>query len=382
MDSDLILRIYDAALDTDLWPDVLAEVAHNVGASGAIIFECDDNVNDDQISITTYSNRYDPAVINQYLNTFREYEYKDQVTFAAHSKSDDEIQLLSDAILEDDREDLLNLPHVQALLKMGIGYRYATLLNKDDFSFGRFSFQQSKKKKPLTAEQINYSNTLLPHIAKALSISRPLLSGKKQLQMLEATLSAMPIGAAIVTNTGILTYKNDEFLRQMQDYNIFYVDRDHKVQFREEQYQSLLHQLMGGVDKHGNYGARPRKEAIVTSQNNSDLSLCIEICPLSKILPFGEKVFPGFLIYSLDTRRIRIQNFEKISSMYKITPAETKTLKLLAKGMTNGQIAEHISRSVETVNSHVKSLYSKTYCHNRTQLVRMISGFGFESTPR
>ena len=380
MDTDLILKIYDAALDQDLWPEVLAEVSHSVGASGAIVFECDQVQR--QIQLTIQSSNYDPGLIEGYLENYHEYEFADQLALARHSKRDDEIVLISDNILANSREELLQYPHVQSMMTAGIAYRYGTLLNKDDLNYGRFSFQLGKKKKPLTDEQLRQAHVLLPHIAKSLSICRPISSHQKEMQVLEATLQDMPIGVAIINDRGILTYRNSEFLRQLEQCNVYELNPVKKLKIKDERSQSQLNKYMQGVEMHGKFGARPRKEAIITSLDSSELAFCIEICPLSKILPFGEKFFSGHLIYSLDTKSIQVRNFEKISQLYNFTAAETKILKLLSKGMTNRQIAERVSRSVETINTQVSSLYSKTHCQNRTQLVRMTSGFGFELTPR
>ena len=52
-----------------------------------------------------------------------------------------------------------------------------------------------------------------------------------------------------------------------------------------------------------------------------------------------------------------------------ITPAESRVLKALQKGLSNRGIANELVVSPRTVESHMSSLLAKTGCGNRTQLL-------------
>lgn len=53
-----------------------------------------------------------------------------------------------------------------------------------------------------------------------------------------------------------------------------------------------------------------------------------------------------------------------------LTPTETKVIQLVAKGMSNREIAEDLSVSQRTVESHVSNMLGKTGLNNRTELAR------------
>ncbi len=53
-----------------------------------------------------------------------------------------------------------------------------------------------------------------------------------------------------------------------------------------------------------------------------------------------------------------------------LTPTEQKVIQLVAKGMSNREIAEDLSVSQRTVESHVSNMLGKTGLHNRTELAR------------
>lgn len=50
-----------------------------------------------------------------------------------------------------------------------------------------------------------------------------------------------------------------------------------------------------------------------------------------------------------------------------LTQRETEVLRLLTKGMSNREIAENLSISIQTVKSHVSSILEKLGARDRTQ---------------
>lgn len=53
-----------------------------------------------------------------------------------------------------------------------------------------------------------------------------------------------------------------------------------------------------------------------------------------------------------------------------LTRTETKVVQLVAQGLANREIAEKLSVSQRTVESHVSNMLNKTRLHNRTELAR------------
>lgn len=56
-------------------------------------------------------------------------------------------------------------------------------------------------------------------------------------------------------------------------------------------------------------------------------------------------------------------------SNIRYTPREKHILQLVAKGLTNKEIASQVFLSERTVKFHVSSLLAKNHCKNRIQLV-------------
>lgn len=53
-----------------------------------------------------------------------------------------------------------------------------------------------------------------------------------------------------------------------------------------------------------------------------------------------------------------------------LTPTELKVVQFVARGMANREIADQLSVSQRTIESHVSNMLGKTGLHNRTELAR------------
>ena len=62
-----------------------------------------------------------------------------------------------------------------------------------------------------------------------------------------------------------------------------------------------------------------------------------------------------------------------------LSPTQEEVLRMVATGMTNGEIAEHLSRSKFTVRNHVSALREITSTHSRAELVAWAWRRGFVS---
>ena len=171
--SDLVLDIYDTALDPGRWPDVLEKVSHYVGARGAFIFELQGVGPAQNIFAPFFSSSYDPAIVTKYLQVHNQQELADQEIFARLSRRTDRIQLIGDDVLTETEEELVARANVQEMMRNGLRYRAGALLNKDQLNHDRFALQFSKRGGPITAETARKAELILPHIAKALNVSRP-----------------------------------------------------------------------------------------------------------------------------------------------------------------------------------------------------------------
>lgn len=373
---ELILEIYDAALEPQKWPDALHHACEFVGATGAVVFEMVGSPDEPYIQCQNHSSGYDERIISSYLQNYNEEELVDQAILAAHSRRTDDIQLIRDEVLGKSREELDQREHVQAMKAFGIKYRSGALLNKDIITQDRFSFQYSKAQGPMVGWREEYCGLIVPHIAKAMNVGRPTRQLAQHYSMVLDSLNRLAVGVCIIDGRRNVIVTNMEFDRQAEEYDVFRIAADGRLEFGSSKIMKNANDLFSSLAFHGRYGARPRKEALDAASEENPSELCIEVIPLSDTRRFDRRMGNGSILFSLDTSRHSGIDVDKVGDLYQLTGSERDVLKYMAEGLTNPQIAEACNKSRETVNSQVKSILSKTMSANRTQLIRLAAQTG------
>ena len=64
-----------------------------------------------------------------------------------------------------------------------------------------------------------------------------------------------------------------------------------------------------------------------------------------------------------------------LSPLTALTPREREVASLIARGLSNRDIAAELVLSERTVHVHVASILSKLGCRSRTQVAAMVAGF-------
>lgn len=369
--NELILSIYDTTINPDTWPDVLDRSARFIGATGAMIFELEGSGTERRIKAPYLSKIYDAALVQGYINAYHDEELIDQDIFTSLSKPTDQIHFVSDESLAETEQELLDRRNVRAMVENGIRYRMAALLNKDMIDRDRLALQFSYRSGPISKEHFDKALLVAPHIAKARNISRPTEQLVDSFRSVAASIDKLVIGICILDKQGRIVHHNQEFQRQLDIYPVFLKDRSGRLVMRSEKPAEALGKLRGPLSNHGRFGARPRKEAITSLIDDIPHTLCIEVAPLTTADEFGEPQLNGHIVYSMDAGNFYEIDGEMLAKIFSLTQTEASILELLAEGLTNAQISERRAKSVETVNSQVKSILEKTQSANRTQLIRL-----------
>jgi len=264
------------------------------------------------------------------------------------------------------------------LLDYGIRHRHAGLLNKDNKTRSRFSVQLAADRGRLTPVERDRMRIVLPHIAKALDLGRPIAQLTAQHRGMVEAMDQLRIGVCVLDGGGRVVLTNREFDRQRDTYRVFRADSAGRLRLQDEADHARFATLVQDATNHGQYGARPRKEAVAVTNGDEASVLSIEIAPIEHLAEIGTTRFGGVIVYSLDTSLPVEYDPTLLSHVYGLTGAETTLIQMVGNGLTNLEIAEQRSRSVSTINAQVKSLLSKTQCSNRTQLVRLLMDFGVD----
>ncbi len=77
----------------------------------------------------------------------------------------------------------------------------------------------------------------------------------------------------------------------------------------------------------------------------------------------------------------RVSSGEERSTYEELTPREREILKLIGEGLTNQEIASHLSLSINTVQTHRSRIMDKLNLHSRAQLMKYAVRMGLLRGP-
>ena len=373
---DLVLEIYDTVTDPTRWGAVLDRVSAKVGARGVIIFDLIEKDGERRLSAQYFSDVFKPEVIYPYMKHFKDLEIEENDILSRLSSRGHGVELFNDSDLFPDPAALAARANVKALKSFDMHHRVFAILDKDRVNRSRISIQYSEEHGPITGDERAELERLLPHIAKALELGRPAAQLMQAHETLKLAMDRLKVGVCVLDPEGAILLSNEEFDRQRQAYRAFQITPEGALRLAKPGLQAQLTALIDDALTHGEFGARPRKEALIVELGAGASALCIEVAPLGNLSTLGDTGFGGAILYSLDASQPIDVNIEPVSKVYGFTPAECALAELLGQGLTNVQIADRRGRAVATVNAQVKSLLAKTDADNRTQFVRLLMSFG------
>ena len=89
----------------------------------------------------------------------------------------------------------------------------------------------------------------------------------------------------------------------------------------------------------------------------------------------------GGIYFSFEAGKIYKNTLEKKHGLPVLTKREKEIVRLIAEGLTNGQISRQLFISVDTVDTHRKNLYTKLNINNTALLIRYAIENGLIENP-
>jgi DNA-binding CsgD family transcriptional regulator len=165
---------------------------------------------------------------------------------------------------------------------------------------------------------------------------------------LEVVVRLLPVGAIVVDQRGRLLSANDSA-------------------------KALFHgpALPERVVASAAQAARAGSEGMLL-QNADGGGLSLRLVPAD----VSEPADPNgpIVIFLVPSDRPSVIDSAALSRRFALTPAQTKVFDLLCCGLTNGEIADDLGLSIETVRKHVATIFDKTGVNKRSALVALAYG--------
>ncbi len=360
----LINLIYEAALDSDLWPSVLIKFADTVGAAQVAMPSIDWRAN----VVTAIAPRLDP-----YLRTsWTEYwVFQDPTLVSASLRPEGEIYTL-DSIMP--KEEFAATPVFNEFWRkaeLSLAAAGANLVVEDQFSAMIF-FCNAPNGPFLTARQMQIFGAVLRHLTRAVRISRRLW--ELELKHVAATerLETLQQGAFLADASGRVVRANAAAKAMLDEGKEIFLDNGRLAAAGS----GILQKLIASCARTSLALGGPGGEFKIPRELPRS-PLFVTVTPLrSKArltdVPWIGVGAPVAIVTVRDPDIDRWRQEVNLRRRFGLTAAEARLAAEILKGDGRAAAGSRHGISATTVRTHLSSIFEKTGTHRQAELVRLL----------
>ncbi len=239
----------------------------------------------------------------------------------------------------------------------------------------------SDSKAPVFDAQDRLSfNLIYPHIERAIQIQAKLSTLKNQLVASQSQLDTLAYGVLFLDKEENIMYANIKAEAMLESGKVvsakskrFYGQNYEENTAIQSSIKAALGLPCNGIKSETSL---PKANVLKLYGENEMRPWSITIAPGSKQDEF-EGLFlgaraPHVIICISDMQPITDLRAQTIARAFNLTPQETLVASSLAAGDTLNSLAQSTGRSVETLRSHLKSIFDKTSTRSQTEVVRLV----------
>jgi DNA-binding CsgD family transcriptional regulator len=260
-------------------------------------------------------------------------------------------------------EEIEGHPFYKFLRNGGYGWCVGTAIHSPNADTLVFSIERTFAKGPVQPEEVAILDRLRPHLARS-----SLLAARLGLEKAKAKVTALEtvgLPAAVLTRTGRVLAANALLEAHAPAITIGAFDLLHVAGGGD----TLLRQTLARNSVGGTGCSIP-----IRSDGEKPASV-IHVLPLRGQ---GRDLFSGAssLLYVTSMVRKDAPAAELLEALFDLTPAEAKVTRAVAEGHRVAEIAELQGVQINTIKTHLKSIFAKTGVNRQVDLVRLLSSGG------
>jgi DNA-binding CsgD family transcriptional regulator len=242
-------------------------------------------------------------------------------------------------------------------------------LARDGQVYGTIAFGRHRDAGPITEADRSLARLLIPHLQRAVAISRLLDIGSVKSAMFESVIGALSVGV-IVTDTSL------------------------RVLHANPAAQKMLDEGMPVITRHGNFsvpapGATAALSSAVARAATDEATLgpngfgvpirfnegqthVFHVLPLrsGQLRPTVQTAGDA-AIFIAPSQKSPLWSDLQVASLFDLTPAEARVFEGIASGLSVTEIAEQAGTAVGTTKTHLLQVFAKTGCHRQAELVAL-----------
>jgi len=359
----IILKFYDALINTTSWHEALDEFAWACGADSASIaigeslYPMYENriigkkINDVFENREGYNTRFGDAEISAYEVVYQKPVQTWVTDEEAYGKPVEEIECA----------------HFQRE-NFGVFRRAAVRLNDTPIWADGLVLHFNENRGNITPEEAEVSRIFLPHIAKAIELSRPFRLLRERFSGVLGVLDMLRIGVVITSSSGAVVVTNRRADEVLSSDNGVTKDAGGGIKLLREDDDLRFQQCLATAaasSTHNTYSA-----VMTTPRRDRGSHWILETFRLSDSSGSIDGDFQGACTFIIDPHQQDLVSPAAMQEVFRLTGAEADICRMLSEGIRIEEIAERRRVSPGTVRTQIKSLFDKTSSRSQVDLVR------------
>jgi len=367
-----IAQIYDVVLDSDQWDRVLEELGQQVGSIGCSVIIADHTLA--ELTTLYVSSKLAPAT-----KYFRENGHIKQVEAILPKIRqiipEQNFMSSEDIYLEHNRRYGTNLDTSSyekwIASNFGVTQRFTSPLNHSAAYIDLASFQFGDLPQAHLNKSLSLAKTYLPHLAKAVEITRPFSLLKARFNAVLSVLDRFHLGVAIFSSDGSIVLsnlaaqkifdRNDGLILGKSNLSAT-LDLATDSNLREA-FLTANNVLDNPLDGHAEQVNVPRRDGATP--------YIVDVSPLTNREIDLEAFFRGVLVILVDPDDHPIIDVSGMELLFSLTQAEKEVCRLLVSGYTTLEMAEIRGTKPDSIRGQINTILHKTNTRRRSELVHL-----------
>lgn len=360
--SDLIAHLYDAAMDTALWPGTATRIAEAFGSASTVLKL---QAGDAQVTLLECT---DNLILPARQQAWAE-DWHRKDLWVERSVGYGMSRIVTDEDLVTREEQQRSGFYQEWLRYLGIHHMLGAIFPAADGAIGVLGIHRDREAGAYNASERRQAALLLPHLQRALRLGQRLASISLAQEAGVQVLDCLDVGVLVVDGSCRVMYANagaEAILRE----NIEITVAGGYLFIRDAVLQDVLRLLVRNA-VHTAQGKVACPGAALTVPRDHHLPLAVEIAPLRPcLLPLGGQR-PCALVFMRDPEApIAVK---RLRNLFSLTHTEGAVAAELASGHSLKEIATRLGIGMATVRSHLKNVLAKTNTHRQAELVALLA---------
>ena len=376
VESEIIGRIYDAALDAHKWLSILQSLKEICNADQCTLFFYDAQSRSRNFALAT---KTVDGIIDKYLRDFIDIEAADFHQQLRQLKEGEVVTPLELVKTTGKYYDEIVGDEYMQTFMPNLKFQAGIILLHQDMTCSGLGLRSFAEACDLDKNTVEFLKRLSPHMVQAMKIHCHVSRITHTNHAIEEVLKRINTGVFLLDSNLKVIFSNAEAARLLESSATVNIGRQGKLFLSQPEEDRQLQQVLNALTQEGFKSPELLNTGIdlVAHPQTDAPPLKIRLLPLQTAIDNElSKAGITLAVFAFDPARPCTVPDEYLRQAYALTPTECNILKALIGNSSIKDIAKQRGTSLETARGQIKNIMQKTSTHSQAELSRLLVALG------